>query len=569
MAVIRFDPGKHPRGLKGRFREVVAALRVGDTVRLPDGIAVRRVDPALNGGTKFQVRKDDRFIHGAEGVGEAAGTALVQSAQNTHAKSVGGSTSHPDLVQATETPAEARVRWAQREVGTGRNMEQKAEAEAELADAIEALDNERLREASKSLTDDHRRIVQMIADLGPTDEFGAQAAAGILPGPALRALRDLEDMGILRSRPNRFADADPADFGGTEQIEWALTSVGERLLPVHTDRQYKLVGPDTKFNPDAEYVVLARDEDGVVFEAFKGTLPDAYTYQEKNPDDWDLAGIHEKTSKSPFTFSRVVYDAFLRLARTKRSSGTISRRNRSNRSAVLNLQHVLNAVGDDIEADGIYGPKTKSAVERFQERNGLEVDGVVGRQTLRAFKHARSQSDSMLGIDAMEYEIDPIKRGTRRSKSIGTDRLGRQRAKRGTTTPKGPHGGTVAASGKEIASSSTGPIGTTDITKDKLNPLGANPSNAAFEEAHPRAAGGAPGGGRFIAKGASGAQVQQAQTKLNENGARLKVDGQFGTRTNAAVKAFQRQKNLKVDGVVGPITFDVLTGKKKKKRSAA
>lgn len=34
--------------------------------------------------------------------------------------------------------------------------------------------------------------------------------------------------------------------------------------------------------------------------------------------------------------------------------------------------------------DGIYGPKTKAAVEYFQRKNGLKVDGIVGKATFAA-----------------------------------------------------------------------------------------------------------------------------------------------------------------------------------------
>lgn len=40
--------------------------------------------------------------------------------------------------------------------------------------------------------------------------------------------------------------------------------------------------------------------------------------------------------------------------------------------------------------DGIYGPKTKSAVRLFQKRNGLTVDGIVGNKTLAAMGISQS-----------------------------------------------------------------------------------------------------------------------------------------------------------------------------------
>jgi transglycosylase-like protein/putative peptidoglycan binding protein len=37
-----------------------------------------------------------------------------------------------------------------------------------------------------------------------------------------------------------------------------------------------------------------------------------------------------------------------------------------------------------VTADGVYGPKTRSAVKRYQRAHGLAVDGVAGPQTLAA-----------------------------------------------------------------------------------------------------------------------------------------------------------------------------------------
>jgi hypothetical protein len=37
-----------------------------------------------------------------------------------------------------------------------------------------------------------------------------------------------------------------------------------------------------------------------------------------------------------------------------------------------------------VEADGVVGPRTRSAVKRFQRSNGLIADGIIGPQTLKA-----------------------------------------------------------------------------------------------------------------------------------------------------------------------------------------
>lgn len=48
---------------------------------------------------------------------------------------------------------------------------------------------------------------------------------------------------------------------------------------------------------------------------------------------------------------------------------------------VVSLQKALNAKGEDLETDGIFGPGTRAAVVAFQARNGLVPDGVVGPVT--------------------------------------------------------------------------------------------------------------------------------------------------------------------------------------------
>ena len=62
-----------------------------------------------------------------------------------------------------------------------------------------------------------------------------------------------------------------------------------------------------------------------------------------------------------------------------------------------------------------------------------------------------------------------------------------------------------------------------------------------------------------LRKGSKGTQVKVLQWLLNENGFDAgKIDGDFGSNTQSAVKAYQKAKKLSVDGVVGKNTWTKL-----------
>ncbi len=59
-----------------------------------------------------------------------------------------------------------------------------------------------------------------------------------------------------------------------------------------------------------------------------------------------------------------------------------------------------------------------------------------------------------------------------------------------------------------------------------------------------------------LRRGASGTTVRQLQAALKEAGHDPgPIDGHFGPATEAAVRAFQQEKGIAVDGVVGAITW--------------
>ena len=61
-----------------------------------------------------------------------------------------------------------------------------------------------------------------------------------------------------------------------------------------------------------------------------------------------------------------------------------------------------------------------------------------------------------------------------------------------------------------------------------------------------------------LKRGSTGCDVQRVQSALNRAGASLTVDGKYGTKTEQAVKNFQEDNGLTVDGICGPTTWGAL-----------
>ncbi|MDX1690205.1 MAG: peptidoglycan-binding domain-containing protein [Acidimicrobiia bacterium] len=71
-------------------------------------------------------------------------------------------------------------------------------------------------------------------------------------------------------------------------------------------------------------------------------------------------------------------------------------RNGSRGDEVTELQEALAEAGHDPgPVDGVFGPKTEAAVRAFQEAKGLQVDGIVGPNTLGALDEATAEETVM------------------------------------------------------------------------------------------------------------------------------------------------------------------------------
>lgn len=63
-----------------------------------------------------------------------------------------------------------------------------------------------------------------------------------------------------------------------------------------------------------------------------------------------------------------------------------------------------------------------------------------------------------------------------------------------------------------------------------------------------------------LRQGHNGHHVRGLQVALNKRSAGLRVDGDFGSVTNSAVRSFQSVNRLVVDGNAGAVTWRALVG---------
>ncbi len=175
---------------------------------------------------------------------------------------------------------------------------------------------------------------------------------------------------------------------------------------------------------------------------------------------------------------------------------------------------------------GYFGDETQVAVRAFQERNHLEVDGMIGVHTREALYSedaiARALSYGETGEEVLKYQNRLFKLGYL------------------TTQPDGTFGKDTVAAVKLfqelnglIADGHIGPM------TRQIMMSGDAQANA-------------------LTIGMSGDTIKSVQKKLKTLGYLSSADGYFGAGTEAAVRAFQKNNSLSVDGKVGRKTMTVL-----------
>ena len=265
------------------------------------------------------------------------------------------------------------------------------------------------------------------------------------------------------------------------------------------------------------------------------------------------------------------------------SSGTwngVALRTGSTGSSVEQVQFWLNTLAQydssipSVTVDGIYGTGTANAVRAFQRKYGLTVDGVVGQTTWNEIY------DEFLSIQSDNGTPNAYPGTALREGSTGQNvRLVQFWLKIARTvytslsnvTVDGKFGSATAAAVRRFQSyfglTSDGVVGRT--TWNKLYEVYNDIANRLLSSS--LRPGEYPG---VLRNGSSGTAVRELQFYLYLMSAyessipAVNIDGQFGSATETAVRAYQRFAGLTVDGVVGRTTWDSLYGKASQLRSS-
>ncbi|MGH1553112.1 peptidoglycan-binding protein [Streptomyces sp. L7] len=182
-----------------------------------------------------------------------------------------------------------------------------------------------------------------------------------------------------------------------------------------------------------------------------------------------------------------------------------------------------------ITADGQFGAGTVAATKSFQSAHGLSVDGQIGPQTWSALIVQVQDGSTGDAVRAAQVELNRFGYGLTVDGSFGSGTVSAARAFQ-SAHGLGVDGQVGAQTWQMLVGTGTGATGGGTVVPPWPN----------------------------VIDGDTGNNVLAAQYLLRYHGASITADGQFGPATLAATKSFQSAQGLSVDGQVGPHTWSAL-----------
>lgn len=204
--------------------------------------------------------------------------------------------------------------------------------------------------------------------------------------------------------------------------------------------------------------------------------------------------------------------------------------------------------------DGVYGEQTAKAVSQFQSVAGLEVDGIAGADTWSRLFPTSSIAVNSANVPTHSATANDVPTSSAAALTQGTPFPPATVASTDLPPTSPPIVDTTSPSPLPAARpvtptpapQSTG--GTATTTPRPTTPATSTETKERTTVALP-----------VLRKGMRGPAVMNLQERLRAIGVfKGAIDGVFGTETEAAVKAAQRNRSLNADGVVGPMTWSAL-----------